>query len=558
MELTQYIRLVRRWFWLILLLALIAGGLSYLVNMNQPLVYQASTTISIGRYINAPNPNSGEIRTGIELAQTYAEIVRTYDVLQGTIDALNLPVNVTQLNQMFNVELISGTSLMVITAFHTDPNLAADIANELATQLIIKSPTNLTPEQLQQVAFANSQIEALNEQIEDARAHLDEINAQILATQNSEEITRLSLEKNILVEQINSASATVAEFTSTIVSLQQRTNSLEIVDQARLPTIASQAQPLRAALLGGAVGAVLAFGLALLIEYLDNTIRTTEDAAQTLGLPVLGAITKFGKKNDSYPSRLISLQPSLSPIAEGYRTIRTNLLFASENHVSTGVYVLTSPGPEEGKSVSAANIAISMAHAGLQVLLIDADLRRPRVHELFGLENTVGLTTLLFADPSALDSKLDESIAENNLPQNLKQCFQKTSVKGLRVITTGFTPANPTELLGSVLMQRWIATFRASPNIDVVIFDTPPTLVVADASVLAANIKSDVVLVVDRGHTRRGAALKAKEQLVQLGINVKGVIVNRVNAREESEYGYDYGYYYAPIDPKVADKSKAN
>lgn len=551
MELTQYIRLIRRWFWLILLLAIIAGGVSYLVNMNQPLVFEASTTISIGQYINSPNPNFGEIRTGIELAQTYAEIIRTYDVLQGTVDALNLPMSTTQLERLFSVQLISGTSLMVISVRHTDPNLAADIANGLAEQLIRKSPTNLTEEQLQQVEFANAQIQALNAQIEEARDNLDEINAELLAAQDSDDITRLSLEKNIVVEQINSASATVAEFTSTVVSLQQRTNSLEMVDRARIPTIASAANPTRAALLGAAVGAVLAFGLALLIEYLDNTIRTTEDAAQTLSLPVLGAVTKFGKKNDSYPSKLISLQPSLSPVAEGYRTIRTNLLFTSENHSSTGVYVITSPGPEEGKSVSAANVAISMAHAGLQVLLIDADLRRPRLHELFGLENTVGLTTLLFADPSNLDgSKLEEVNGENKLPQNLKQCFQKTSVKGLRVITTGFTPANPTELLGSVLMQRWIATFRAAPNVDVVILDTPPALAIADSSVLAANIKADVVLVVDRGRTRRGAALKTKEQLVHLGINVKGVIVNRVNPREESEYGYDYGYYYTPASTK--------
>ena len=556
MELTQYLRLLKRWFWLILLLAIVAGGVSYVLNMNQPLVYQASATIAIGRFIDSPNPNSGEIRTGMDLAQTYAQLIKTYDVLQGTIDALDLPMGSNQLERLTSVSLISNTTLMVITVQYTDPNLVIDIANALAEQLILRSPTNLTEEQEQQLEFANSQIQALNAQIEEGRDQLETINSELLSATDPDEITRLSLQKNIVTEQINSASATVAEFTGTIITLQQRTNSLEIVERARVPGIASAANPARAALLGAAVGATLAFGLALVIEYLDNTIRTTEDAAQTLSLPVLGAVMKIGKKRDTYSSRLISLQPSLSPIAEAYRTVRTNLLFTTEGG-ETAVYVVTSPGPEEGKSVTAANLAIAMAHAGLDVLLIDADLRRPKVHELFGLENNVGLTTLLFADPGAPEnSRLSDNGTEGKLPQNLKQCFQKTSVKGLQVITTGFTPSNPTELLGSVLMQRWVETFRASSDIDVVIFDSPPALVIADSSVLAANIKADVVMVVDRGHTRRSAALKVKEQFSRLGINVKGVVVNRVNPREEEEYGYNYSYYYAPSPNEPANRKQ--
>lgn len=545
MEFSQYLRLIRKWLWLILAVALVLGVASYFINRSQPPVYAASTTISIGRYIDAPNPDSNQIRTGIDLAQTYAQLVRTYDVLQATVDSLNLPISAERLGSLIDVNIIGGTSLLVITVRYTDPNLVVQMANGLAEQLIIQSPTNLTEEQQQQLDFANTQVRALDTQIRESRDQLQNINTQLLAATEQELINRLTVQKNILVEQINQASATIAQFTNTIVSLQQRNNSLDIVEAARGPSVVSETNSLRVGLLGAMVGAALAFGLALFLEYNNTTIRTTEEAAQSLSLPVLGAISPIGKRGDSPASRLISLQPTISPVAEAYRSLRTNLLF-SDGNAKTGVYVVTSPGPEEGKSVTAANLAISMAHAGRQVLLIDADLRRPKLHELFGLENNVGLTTLLLADPGVPDEgRLGDELSEGRLPNNLKPCFQRTGVKGLRVITSGFVPPNPSELLGSVMMQRWLAAFRASPSIDLVIFDTPPALTIADSSVLAANVKADVVLVIDRGRTHRNAALKTKEHLMRLGITIVGVVVNRVNPRDEGDFGYDYRYYTA-------------
>jgi len=154
----------------------------------------------------------------------------------------------------------------------------------------------------------------------------------------------------------------------------------------------------------------------------------------------------------------------------------------------------------------------------------------------------VGLTSLLFSDPSK------EVSQENGLPQmpnNLKHCVQESGIPKLRVITSGFIPSNPTEILGSVLMQRWIDTFRESSSIDIVLIDTPPCLVVADSSVLAATARADVVMVLDCGRTHRSAAAKAKEQFLQVGGSIKGVVVNRVNPDDEG-YGYGYYYYYQP------------
>ncbi|HLV36714.1 MAG TPA: polysaccharide biosynthesis tyrosine autokinase [Spirillospora sp.] len=542
MEFAQYVHLFRKWLWLIVVAAFIGGGISFIINTGQPSVYRARTIIAIGRFIEARNPEQSDIRIGIELAQTYAQIARTTDVLEATIEALNLPLSTEELNRLIETEILTGTSLLVVNVNYTDAILAADIANGLAEQLILKSPSNLTPDQLAQIDFANSQISALTAQIAQARTELDLVSSQLENATTQSEITRLTQQRNALVTQINEASATVAQFTDTVSKLQQNTNALDIVERARIPTTPSGPSTIVVTLLGALVGGGLAMGGVFLYEYLDETIRTTEEAAQALALPILGAVMRIGRRADSYPDRLIMNLPSMSPIAEAYRTVRTNLLFGSAQS-DTSIYVVTSAGPEEGKSVTTANLAISMAMAGLQVLLIDADLRRPRIHEIFGLDNNIGLTTLLSAEPRELNGNGHS----RRLPASLMDCMQSTALPKLWVITSGFTPANPTEILGSTLLKRWIEIFRASSDIDVVLLDTPPALVVADSSVLAATADAGVILVVDCGHTRRGAAQKVKEQFQQLGVELKGIVVNRVNPRDQTyDYGYGYGYYYAP------------
>jgi len=176
------------------------------------------------------------------------------------------------------------------------------------------------------------------------------------------------------------------------------------------------------------------------------------------------------------------------------------------------------------------------------VLLIDADLRRPMVHEIFGLDNQVGLTTLLFVDPDT--NKSDRDIEGKPIP-TLNQCLQTTSIPNLKVITSGFIPSNPSEILGSDLMKRWVDAFRNSANVDVVIIDTPPVLLFSDVSILAGLLNSAVIMVTDSQRTRRKMALQALEQLQQVNAQVKGVILNKLNPRDEvGYYGSDYYGYY--------------
>jgi non-specific protein-tyrosine kinase len=553
MELIQYIRLFRKWLWLILVSAFVGGGLSFIINTGRPPVYEAKSTLAIGRFIEARNPDQSDIRVGIDLAATYAQIVQTFSIMQGVIDALDIDTTPEDLADTIETRVIPNTSLLEIYVSYPDAILSADIANAVADQLVTESPTNLTRDQQAQLDFATGEITALNGQLQDARTRLTNIDNQIQDAETEEEIARLNDQRNNTITQINQASATIAQFTETITTLQQNTNALDIVERARIPTTPRGSGILVTTLLGVAIGVALALTIILLIEYLDESFRSTEDIPKVLGLPVLGAVMKYGKRGESYNARLVSQLSAMSPVSEAYRTIRTNLLFTAQED-KKGVYLVTSPGPEEGKSMTSANLAVTMALAGLQVLLIDCDLRRPKVHEIFGLSNEVGLTTLLSADPRAHDDP-EMPTPSDRLPMNLLECLQTTALPKLWVITSGFVPVNPAELLGSTLMKRWVDVFRASSDIDVILIDTPPSLMAADSTVLAASTGAEVVLVLDSGHTRRRAALKVKEQFEQLGIQLKGVVLNRVSARDHS-YEYGYGYYsYGPVEASNGAKA---
>ncbi|MBL8134722.1 MAG: polysaccharide biosynthesis tyrosine autokinase [Anaerolineae bacterium] len=553
MDVTYYLRFARKWAWLIVIAAFISGGMTFILNTGTPPTYQASVVMSIGSYLNQANPTASEVVLAQQLVATYIEVLELNDVLEATLEQVGLqgfPPSV--LRSIVRASQIPETSLFRITVVNTDPQLAADIANALAEQLILTAPgLNATEQQrLESQRSERAQLEIMKRQFEDQQAELEQ---QIATTTDNDELVRLQARNNDLLREIRETSTVINSYDQSIDQLEQRANRLEILESATVPTNSSGVDLISASLAGGLIGAIIALSAVIALEYLDDVVRSSEIAVQSLGLPVMGAIMRIGKRTDTYNDRLVYNYPSMSPIAEGYRTLRTNLLFSGGNS-GKGVYIITSPSPEEGKSMTTANLAITMALAGLQVLLVDADLRRPKMHEIFELENNVGLTTLLFADPSV--NTLDGD-SEDKMPTNLRQCLQNTSVPRLRVITSGFIPSNPTEILGSALMQRWIEAFRAAPNIDVVLIDSPPCLMVADATVLAATAKGDVLLVLDASKTRRGAAQKAKERFEQLGLEVKGIILNRLNPRDETyEYTYSYGYYYTPTS-KTAPRGKS-
>jgi protein-tyrosine kinase len=233
------------------------------------------------------------------------------------------------------------------------------------------------------------------------------------------------------------------------------------------------------------------------------------------------SVFNFKKKTKKIGSNKRNLITHFSPraaISEQYRTIRTNIQFSSVDE-SIRTILVTSSGPEEGKSTTVANLAVVFAQQGKKVLLIDADLRKPTVHYTFQLDNTIGLTNVL-----TKQIQLDKAAVT-------------TLVENLSILSSGPIPPNPAELLGSKAMEDMLVA--ALEQFDIVIFDTPPVLAVTDAQILA-NRCDGTILVVGSGKTQIEPAMKSKELLLSSKGKLLGVVLNRKNAKD-SQYYYYYG-----------------
>ena len=224
------------------------------------------------------------------------------------------------------------------------------------------------------------------------------------------------------------------------------------------------------------------------------------------------------------------MEQSKSPISEAFRTLRTNVQFTSVD-TETKKIMVTSAGPREGKSSTVANLAVSMAQAGKSVLVIDADLRNPTQHKLFGLNNGQGLSVALVQD------------------QDYQQYIRETAVPGVMVLTGGPIPPNPAELVGSNRMKRLIQ--ELSTQYDVVLIDTPPIVAVTDAAILAQEVDG-VILVLASGEVNKEYAQRAKELLDKVGAKILGAVLNKVDMKT-SEYYYYY-YYHGSDDSKKKRK----
>jgi len=547
MDLLHYIRLARKWAWLLVLIIFVAASFAYVTTISAPPLYNATSTISIGNYLDVQNPTDRDIATGIALAETYAQILRTPNLHRAVIEELGLTMDQTELNESFSTEIIQNTSLLKISVTYMDPIQATDIANELARQLILQSPTNLTEEQRLQITSLNERITAQSTDLQNLRDLLATVEDELRNSPNLDQDARTALqtERTTLVDQINEANANIATYTNTLATIQQRTNSIEIVQEALVPT-----EPLGRGLVGRVIltviiALVITFSILLALDFVRDTFENTDDVSQTLNLPVLGVISRFKKSNASYQDRLITELPQLSQIPEEYRMLRTNLLYALQDK---SVIVISSSLPEEGKTVSAANLALSIAQAGLRVVLVDADLRRPRLHEPFDLSNDFGLTNLLSNQSRSVnggDAPQEQRRDKVRVPnlEDWRQAAQPTPHENLSVISSGFIPLNPTEILGSIMMRRWTDAILNS-GADFVIFDTSPILVASDAAVLASRLGAAVMLVIQANKTRKGSVIEAIQRFDAVDVDVSGILLNRADPRMQSYYGYSYTYYY--------------
>lgn len=302
------------------------------------------------------------------------------------------------------------------------------------------------------------------------------------------------------------------------VSSELKTSNIRVIDAAERPR--KPATPRVGLNLGLGLfgGMVLALGLAFFFEYVDSRIKTPDELTVHLGLSSLGMVPALDPK--SWKGKEPLLNAGVPPnFVEAFRSVRTNVLFSSADEGSRTI-IVTSTGPGEGKTTVATNLAIGFAQAGQRVLLIDADMRRPRVHDVFNHNQEPGLSNLIVGNAKA------------------SECVHKSGVPGLWTVTAGRIPPNPTELLGSQRFKDFLTSLK--DHFEWVIVDSPPIMAVVDASVVASTAGA-VVFVVGAEMTSRHAAHAAVAQLRQGRAKFIGAVLNRVELEKNAYY---YSHYY--------------
>jgi succinoglycan biosynthesis transport protein ExoP len=529
MDLGVYLKPLRRWWWLIIAATLIAGVASYLAMMRQPPYYQAKTTLLVGRSINNPTPSQSDLYLASQLAGTYADIANREPVQNATKKALGL----TWLPE-YLARAVLNSQFIEIVVTDDNPLRAQVVANEIANQLILSSPTSDSQEQERQ-DFINKQLNLLQSQILETQDEITKLKEQLGSLNSARQIADTQSQITALQTKLTTLQGNYAVLLSN--TKQGATNTLSVVVPAELPVTPVGPNKALSVLLSAAIGFVLAVGAAYLLEYLDDTIKSSEELSHILHIPVIGKIgyikrEKTGDQVEKPADHIMILRQPFSPVVETFRALQMNLMSISQDPPKK-VFLITSAKPSEGKSITLANLAVTMAQSGLKVIVVDGDLRKPTIHDIFNLPNTVGLSDALMRSKT-----------------NARTLLQSTEVDNLQVLTSGMLPPSPTLVLGSKRTMKAIE--ELSSEADFVLVDSPPILSVADTLNLGSCVDGVILLTVE-GFTRRGEARRSLEELRTAGINVIGAILRKVKSSEE---GYSYYHYYS--SNKTTDRYSEN
>ncbi len=532
------------------------GAGAFIVSEFMTPIYQSTAVVQVAIRTGNNQADYTNLLASDQLVQTESQLAVSNPVLREV--ALNYQgLTAEQISKEVNSTPKLNTQLFEITVQDSSPTRAASLANAIATTLI--------KQQIQVVQQDNSQSQQQIQQDLDAtRQQIDDTSKKIVALQGKgNDHGQLS----ILQSQLSDLQKHYSQWQTVLAQLAltqaQSGNFLRVAQPAQPafdPVRPNKLLNTSAGLVGGLF---LGMVLAVLFEQLDTHVRTAEALTQLLEWPVLGTVwkTRPADKSD-----VINPQGHDANV-ESYRILRTNLGFSSIDKPLHSMMV-TSAMPGDGKSTIAANLAIFMAKAGKNTLLVDGDLRRPMQHQIFnltadkkGLSNAVlafGMPTALtpssFPGRSIPTSSAHEASQSNTSSVSLEPFFHNVGIPNLRVMPSGPLPPNPSELLDSKAMQRFVVAL-VNCGIEVVIFDAPPILGLSDASILASKVDG-TLLVVDVTRANKSHLKQIKSILAQAGAHVLGSVANK-QRRSRGDTSYSYYYYDHPKTAKEQKTTRA-
>ena len=455
--------------------------------------------------------------------------------MRGTPDMLD------SITEVLNNELIRQIKSMEVELYKRMSELSKKYGQRHPQMVAIES--ELKTLQKRKAREVNQVINSLRNEYRVALAKENSLKAA-LAKQKKEslELNRKAIEYGVLRRAAESArqmyELLIKRFKETSLTEDMRTGNIRIVDMAEVPKYPVKPRKKLNILLAIIVGLVTGIGLAFFFEYLDNTIKHPEDIKGHLNIPYLGHIPAITASTDGGPDgrrrlELVTLHSPRSAPSEACRAIRTSILFSSAESTPQ-VILVSSSGPQEGKTIVTTNLAITMAQSGSKIIILDCDMRKPKIHEVFQLSQEKGMSNILVGGC------------------NVKEAVAHTQIPNLDTILCGPIPPNPSELLGSTRMTKLLDILRK--HYTQIIIDSSPIAAVTDAVVLAKFVDG-VVLVVRAGETPRPIIQNGLSQLQAVNAHILGALLNGVDMGRDSYYYYQYYSYYYGEDGEGKKKS---
>jgi len=536
MTFEQYWAILTKQWRIIVVCFVVVGVGAYIGSKLMTPLYQSTTLVRIAIRSGNNQADYNSLLASDQLVQTEAKLATSNLVLREV--ASHYPgLTVQQLAQEATSVPEPNTQLFEIDVLDASPTRAANLANDVAAVLI--------KQQAQETQQDNSQAQQqIQQDLQQTQQQIDAITSQIKALQskpgNEAKVGILEIRLNALQQHYGQWQILLAQLELTEA---ENGNILRIAQPAQPSLAPARPSVLLNTGLGLLAGLSLGFVLALLFEQLDTRVRTSEALTQLLEWPVLATIWRL--KSSEKEGELVN-PPGHGVNVESYRILRTNIGFAGLDKPLRSLLV-TSATPQEGKSTVAINLAIFMAKAGKDTLLIDADLRRPTLDEKFhlsadrmGLSNAVmACSHLHFAQPDISSPPTQRSNTAFPASFSLDPYVYFVDIPNLRVMPSGLLPPNPPELLDSKAMERFLKVI-ADCGAEVVILDAPPLLGLSDTSILAPKVDGTLV-VVDITRSNKKNLTQLKTRLTQAGIHVLGCVVNKQRHRGKDTA---YSYYY--------------
>ena len=535
-----WVILVKQWR-LIIISFLVVGLGAYIGSKLMTPIYQSSALVQVTIRSNNNQADYNSLLASDQLVQTEAALAISDPVLREVVSHYR-GLTVQQLASQVTSTVKPNTQLLEIDVVDPSPTRAAALANDIAGTLIQQQSQVIQQNNVLAQQQIQKNIDTTNQQIDATTAKISALQAK---GGNQGQVAVLQAQLSGFQQHYIQLQTALAQLA---LAQAESGNPLQMAQYAKPAT--SPVRPSTLLNTGGGLLAGLLLGilLAILYERLDTRVRTPEVITQLLGWPVLAAILRTNSSNREDVINPAGQNANVEP----YRILRTSIGFSALDKPLHSILV-TSAIPRDGKSVIAANLAIFMAKAGKNTLLIDADLRRPTQHTLFDLPaGSLGLSNAVLA----FGMQTITNVTSNNQSAgaSLAPFVHAVGISNLWVMPSGPLPPNPSEMLDSKAMQRFLTIIK-DYGVEVVIFDSPPLLGLSDASILAAKVDG-VLVVVDITRANKGKLKQMKATLAQTGANILGCVVNK-QRKNRSDTAYAY-YYYLDEQPDDERKSAKN